>query len=40
LTNEEPIITQLDRKLLMSSAQTLDVTDDMIAFLNQSYASK
>ena len=38
LTTQERIIEQLDRKLLMSSAKTMDVTDDVIAYLNQSYA--
>ena len=40
LTTQEPILAQLDRKLLLSSVKTLDVTDDVIAYLNQSYASK
>jgi Skp family chaperone for outer membrane proteins len=40
VTTQEPILAQLDRKLLLSSVKTLDVTDDVIAFLNQTYASK
>ena len=38
LTTQERIIDQLDRKILMSSAKPLDITDDVIAFLNKSYA--
>jgi len=38
LTTQERIIEQLDRKILMSNAKTLDITDDLIAFLNESYA--
>lgn len=38
LTTQERIIDQLDRKLLLANAKTFDVTDDVIAYLNQSYA--
>jgi len=37
LTTQERIVFQLDRKLLMASDKSFDVTDDVIAFLNQSY---
>jgi Skp family chaperone for outer membrane proteins len=40
LTNQERIIDQLDRKLLMASAKTFDITDDVTAFLNQSYSAR
>ena len=38
LTAQERIGEQLDRKLLLASVKSLDVTDDFVAFLNQSYA--
>jgi Skp family chaperone for outer membrane proteins len=38
LTTQERIVYQLDRKVLMASDKSFDVTDDLIVFLNQSYA--
>jgi len=40
LTTQEPIIVQLDRKIILSHANSFDVTDDVIAFLNQAYTPK
>ena len=37
LTAQERIGEQLDRKLLLASVKSLDVTDDFVAFLNRSY---
>jgi Skp family chaperone for outer membrane proteins len=37
LTTQERIIDQLDRKVIMASSKAFDVSDDVIAFLNQSY---
>ncbi len=38
LTTQERIAYQLDRKVLIASSKTFDVTDDVVAFLNQAYA--
>lgn len=40
LTTQEPIVTQLDRKVILSHAITFDITDKVIAFLNQAYTKK